>query len=178
MLTGDNEKVTRCICDMVGIPSDRLLLGEELEGLTDQELAACVEEVSIFAKLSPEQKARVVEALRANGHCVGYLGDGINDSAAMKASDVGISVDNAVDIAKECAQVILLEKDLLVLEQGVLEGRKVYANMMKYIKLTAASNFGNMFSVLAASVFLPFLPMEAIQILLLNMVYDLSLRHI
>ena len=174
VLTGDNEKVTRCICDMVGIPSDRMILGEELEGLTDQDLAACVEEVSIFAKLSPEQKARVVEALRANGHCVGYLGDGINDSAAMKASDVGISVDNAVDIAKECAQVILLEKDLLVLEQGVLEGRKVYANMMKYIKLTAASNFGNMFSVLAASVFLPFLPMEAIQILLLNMVYDVS----
>ena len=174
VLTGDNEKVARCICDMVGIPSERMLLGEELEKMTDQELRIRAEETSIFAKLSPEQKARVVEALRENGHSVGYLGDGINDSAAMKASDVGISVDNAVDIAKECAQVILLKKDLLVLEEGVLEGRSVYANMMKYIRLTAASNFGNMFSVLAASVFLPFLPMEALQILLLNMVYDLA----
>ncbi len=174
VLTGDNEKVARCICDMVGIPSGRMLLGEELEKMTDQELRIRAEETSIFAKLSPEQKARVVEALRENGHSVGYLGDGINDSAAMKASDVGISVDNAVDIAKECAQVILLKKDLLVLEEGVLEGRRVYANMMKYIRLTAASNFGNMFSVLAASVFLPFLPMEALQILLLNMVYDLA----
>ena len=174
VLTGDNEKVARCICDMVGIPSERMLLGEELEKMTDQELRIRAEEASIFAKLSPEQKARVVEALRENGHSVGYLGDGINDSAAMKASDVGISVDNAVDIAKECAQVILLKKDFLVLEEGVLEGRRVYANMMKYIRLTAASNFGNMFSVLAASVFLPFLPMEALQILLLNMVYDLA----
>lgn len=174
VLTGDNEKVARCICDMVGIPSGRMLLGEELEKMTDQELRIRAEETSIFAKLSPEQKARVVEALRENGHSVGYLGDGINDSAAMKASDVGISVDNAVDIAKECAQVILLKKDLLVLEEGVLEGRRVYANMMKYIRLTAASNFGNMFSVLAASVFLPFLPMEALQILLLNMVYVLA----
>ena len=174
VLTGDNEKVARCICDMVGIPSEQMLLGEELEKMTDQELRIRAEEASIFAKLSPEQKARVVEALRENGHSVGYLGDGINDSAAMKASDVGISVDNAVDIAKECAQVILLKKDLLVLEEGVLEGRRVYANMMKYIRLTAASNFGNMFSVLAASVFLPFLPMEALQILLLNMVYDLA----
>ena len=174
VLTGDNEKVARCICDMVGIPSGQMLLGEELEKMTDQELRIRAEEASIFAKLSPEQKARVVEALRENGHSVGYLGDGINDSAAMKASDVGISVDNAVDIAKECAQVILLKKDLLVLEEGVLEGRSVYANMMKYIRLTAASNFGNMFSVLAASVFLPFLPMEALQILLLNMVYDLA----
>ena len=174
VLTGDNEKVARCICDMVGIPSERMLLGEELEKMTDQELRIRAEEASIFAKLSPEQKARVVEALRENGHSVGYLGDGINDSAAMKASDVGISVDNAVDIAKECAQVILLKKDLLVLEEGVLEGRRVYANMMKYIRLTAASNFGTMFSVLAASVFLPFLPMEALQILLLNMVYDLA----
>lgn len=174
VLTGDNEKVACCICNMVGIPSGQLLLGEEVERLTDEELAGRAEEVSIFAKLSPEQKARVVEALRSKGHCVGFLGDGINDSAALKAADVGISVDNAVDIAKECAQVILLEKDLTVLEQGVLEGRKVYANMMKYIRLTAASNFGNMFSVLAASVFLPFLPMEALQILLLNMVYDLA----
>ena len=174
VLTGDNEKVACCICDMVGIPSDTVLLGADLDRMSDRELEKEAEKVSVFAKLSPEQKARVVETLRRNGHCVGYLGDGINDSAAMKAADVGISVDNAVDMAKECAQVILLEKDLLVLEQGVLEGRKVYANMMKYIRLTAASNFGNMFSVLAASVFLPFLPMEAIQILLLNMVYDVA----
>lgn len=174
VLTGDNEKVTQCICGMVGVETEHLLLGEEIELMDDRELAERVEQVSVFAKLSPEQKARVVTALRENGHSVGYMGDGINDSAALKAADVGISVDNAVDIAKECAQVILLEKDLLVLEQGILEGRKTYANMMKYIKLTASSNFGNMFSVLAASLFLPFLPMEAIQILLLNLVYDIS----
>ena len=174
VLTGDNEKVTQCICGMVGVETEHLLLGEEIELMDDRELAERAEKVSVFAKLSPEQKARVVTALRENGHSVGYMGDGINDSAALKAADVGISVDNAVDIAKECAQVILLEKDLLVLEQGILEGRKTYANMMKYIKLTASSNFGNMFSVLAASLFLPFLPMEAIQILLLNLVYDIS----
>lgn len=174
VLTGDNEKVTQCICGMVGVETEHLLLGEEIELMDDRELAERAEKVSVFAKLSPEQKARVVTALRENGHSVGYMGDGINDSAALKAADVGISVDNAVDIAKECAQVILLEKDLLVLEQGILEGRRTYANMMKYIKLTASSNFGNMFSVLAASLFLPFLPMEAIQILLLNLVYDIS----
>ena len=174
VLTGDNEKVTQCICGMVGVETEYLLLGEEIELMDDRELAERAEKVSVFAKLSLEQKARVVTALRENGHSVGYMGDGINDSAALKAADVGISVDNAVDIAKECAQVILLEKDLLVLEQGILEGRRTYANMMKYIKLTASSNFGNMFSVLAVSLFLPFLPMEAIQLLLLNLVYDIS----
>ncbi|MBA4698562.1 MAG: magnesium-translocating P-type ATPase [Ruminococcus sp.] len=174
ILTGDNEKVTKCICKMVGLPIEHILLGDDLDGLTDKELSGAVERTTVFAKLSPSQKARVVTALRENGHSVGYMGDGINDAAAMKASDVGISVDNAVDIAKESASVILLEKDLMVLEQGILEGRKTYANMMKYIKLTASSNFGNMFSVLAASAFLPFLPMEAIHLLLLNLIYDIS----
>lgn len=174
ILTGDNDKVTKCICKMVGLPIEYILLGDDLDGLTDKELADAVERTTVFAKLSPSQKARVVTALRENGHSVGYMGDGINDAAAMKASDVGISVDNAVDIAKESASVILLEKDLMVLEQGILEGRKTYSNMMKYIKLTASSNFGNMFSVLAASAFLPFLPMEAIHLLLLNLIYDIS----
>jgi Mg2+-importing ATPase len=137
-------------------------------------LGKTVEEVSIFAKLSPQQKARVITALRNNGHSVGFLGDGINDAAGMKASDVGISVDTAVDIAKESADVILLEKDLMVLEKGIIEGRKTYGNMIKYIKITASSNFGNMFSVLVASAFIPFMPMMAIHILLLNLIYDLS----
>ncbi|HCM24351.1 MAG TPA: magnesium-translocating P-type ATPase, partial [Ruminococcaceae bacterium] len=124
--------------------------------------------------LSPSQKARVVRALRAGGHTVGYMGDGINDAPAMKASDVGISVDTAVDIAKESADVILLEKDLMILKQGILEGRRTYANMIKYIKMTSSSNFGNMFSVLAASAFLPFLPMQSLQLILLNLVYDIT----
>jgi Mg2+-importing ATPase len=142
--------------------------------MTDVDLAKAAEEVSVFAKLSPQQKARVITALRSNGHSVGYMGDGINDAAAMKASDVGISVDSAVDIAKESADVILLEKDLMVLEQGIIEGRKTYANMIKYIKMTASSNFGNMFSVLTASAFLPFMPMLPIHLILLNLIYDLS----
>ena len=132
------------------------------------------EEVTVFAKLSPTQKARIVSALRSRGHSVGYMGDGINDAAAMKAADVGISVDTAVDIAKETASVVLLEKDLMVLEQGVIEGRRTYANMIKYIKITASSNFGNMFSVLAASAFLPFLPMASLHLILLNLIYDIS----
>jgi len=174
VLTGDNDKVTRCICRQVGIPVDAILLGSDLEEMTDKELGKAAETVSVFAKLSPQQKVRVVTALRNNGHSVGYLGDGINDAAAIKASDVGISVDNAVDIAKESADVILLEKDLMVLEKGILEGRKTFANMIKYIKMTASSNFGNMFSVLVASAFLPFLPMMPIHLILLNLIYDLS----
>ncbi|MCL2568636.1 MAG: magnesium-translocating P-type ATPase [Oscillospiraceae bacterium] len=174
ILTGDNDKVTRCICRQVGLPVDRILLGSDLDAMSDTELGRAAEEVSVFAKLSPQQKARVIAALRGNGHSVGYMGDGINDAAAMKASDVGISVDTAVDIAKESADVILLEKDLMVLEQGIIEGRKIYANMIKYIKMTVSSNFGNMFSVLAASVFLPFLPMLPIHLILLNLIYDLS----
>ncbi|MDR0771477.1 MAG: magnesium-translocating P-type ATPase [Burkholderiales bacterium] len=174
ILTGDNDKVTRTVCRQVGIPVDRILLGSDLDGMSDEALGKVAEEVSVFAKLSPQQKARVITALRSKGHSVGYLGDGINDAAAMKASDVGISVDTAVDIAKESADVILLEKDLMVLEKGLVEGRKTYANMIKYIKMTASSNFGNMFSVLVASAFLPFIPMMAIHILILNLIYDLS----
>jgi Mg2+-importing ATPase len=142
--------------------------------MNDETLVKEAEEVTVFAKLSPQQKARVITALRSKGHSVGYMGDGINDAAGMKASDVGISVDTAVDIAKESADVILLEKDLMVLEKGIIEGRKTYGNMIKYIKMTASSNFGNMFSVLAASAFLPFLPMLSIHIIILNLIYDLS----
>jgi Mg2+-importing ATPase len=174
ILTGDNERVTRCVCRQVGLRAERVLLGEELEGLTDHELAVRAEKTTIFAKLSPTQKARVVRVLREAGHSVGFLGDGINDAAAMRQSDVGLSVDTAVDIAKESADVILMEKDLMVLARGILEGRRTYGNLIKYIKMTASSNFGNMFSVLAASVFLPFLPMAAIQLILLNLIYDLS----
>lgn len=174
ILTGDNDKVTRCVCRQVGLSVDRILLGSDLDNMTDEELGSAAEKVSVFAKLSPQQKARVITVLRDNGHSVGYMGDGINDAAAMKASDVGISVDTAVDIAKESADVILLEKDLMVLEKGIIEGRKTYANMIKYIKMTASSNFGNMFSVLAASAFLPFLPMLPIHLILFNLIYDLS----
>ena len=174
ILTGDNDKVTRCVCRQVGLPVDRILLGSDLDTMSDKELGEAAETVSVFAKLSPQQKARVITVLRNNGHSVGYMGDGINDAAAMKSSDVGISVDTAVDIAKESADVILLEKDLMVLEQGIIEGRKIYANMIKYIKMTVSSNFGNMFSVLAASIFLPFLPMLPIHLILLNLIYDIS----
>lgn len=174
ILTGDNEKVTLSICKQVGLNVKKLLLGSDVEKMDDSELAKEVEKTTIFAKLSPMQKSRVVETLRNNGHVVGYMGDGINDASAMKVADVGISVDTAVDIAKESADVILLEKDLMVLERGIIEGRKTYANMIKYIKMTASSNFGNMFSVLAASAFLPFLPMEPIHLILLNLIYDIS----
>ena len=174
VLTGDNEKVTAAICAQVGLPADRVLLGADLEEMDDAELARQAEQVAVFAKLSPAQKARVLQTLQQNGHSVGYMGDGINDAAALKAADVGISVDTAVDIAKESASIVLLDKDLMVLERGLIEGRKTYANMMKYIKMTVSSNFGNMLSVLAASAFLPFLPMTALQLILLNLMYDLS----
>lgn len=174
VLTGDNEKVAACVCRKIGIPAEKILLGAEIRNMNDPELREACEETHIFAKLSPAEKARVVTALRENGHTAAFMGDGINDAPAMKAADVGISVDSAADIAKESAQVVLLEKDLRVLEKGILEGRRTYANMLKYMKMTAASNFGNMFSVLAASAFLPFLPMGALQLILLNMVYDLS----
>lgn len=174
ILTGDNEKVTACICRKVGLAGEHILLGSDLENLNDEQLAATAERASVFAKLSPAQKERVVRVLREAGHTVGFMGDGINDAPAMRAADVGISVDTAVDIAKESAGVILLEKDLTVVADGVVEGRKTYANMMKYIKITASSNFGNMLSVLAASAFLPFLPMLSVQIILLNLVYDVS----
>lgn len=174
VLTGDNDKVAACICRQVGIRVGRVVLGEQVEAMDDDRLRKVAEREHVFAKLSPAQKARVVTALREGGHSVGFMGDGINDAAAMHVSDVGISVDTAVDIAKESANVILLEKDLLVLERGIVEGRRTYANMIKYIKMTASSNFGNMFSVLAASAFLPFLPMMSIQLILLNLIYDLS----
>ncbi|MDR1701971.1 MAG: magnesium-translocating P-type ATPase, partial [Sporomusaceae bacterium] len=159
ILTGDNDKVTRCICKQVGLKADNLLLGTDVENMSDAELGYAAEVTNVFAKLSPEQKARIVRILRQRGHIVGFMGDGINDAPAMKAADIGISVDTAVDIAKESADVILLEKSLMVLEEGITEGRKTYANMIKYIKMTASSNFGNMFSVVIASAFLPFLPM-------------------
>ena len=174
VLTGDNDAVTRSVCGQVGLRSHSLLLGSDVEAMDDAELRAAAERTDIFAKLTPQQKARIVTCLRENGHTVGFMGDGINDAAAMKASDVGISVDSAVDIARESADIILLEKDLMVLEQGAIEGRRIYANIIKYIKMTASSNFGNMFSVLAASAFLPFLPLAPLQILVLNLIYDIS----
>ncbi|WP_455542965.1 magnesium-translocating P-type ATPase [Intestinibacter sp.] len=174
ILTGDNEKVTRTVCKQVGLEVRNMLLGSDINNMTDEELANVAETTDVFAKLTPDQKSRIVSVLRENGHTVGFMGDGINDAAAMKSADIGISVDTAVDIAKESADIILLEKDLMVLEQGIIEGRKTYANMIKYIKMTASSNFGNMFSVLAASALLPFLPMMSIQLILLNLIYDLS----
>lgn len=174
ILTGDNEKVTQAICEKVGLDVEHMLLGADIDQMTDQELAEVVEKVTVFAKLSPDQKARIILQLKKNGHGVGYMGDGINDAPSMKVSDVGISVDTAVDIAKETADVILLDKDLMVLETGIVEGRKVYANMTKYIKMTVSSNFGNIFSLLVASIFLPFLPMAPVHLIVLNLVYDLS----
>lgn len=174
ILTGDNDKVTRTICKQVGLEVNNMLLGSDLDRMSDFDLAKLIDDTQVFAKLTPEQKARVVRILRENGHTVGFMGDGINDAVAMKTADIGISVDTAVDVAKESADIILLEKDLMVLEQGIIEGRKTYANMIKYIKMTASSNFGNMFSVLAASALLPFLPMMSVQLILLNLIYDLS----
>lgn len=174
ILTGDNEKVTQAICEKVGLDVEQMLLGADIDQMTDQEMAEAVESVTVFAKLSPDQKARIILQLKKNGHVVGYMGDGINDAPSMKVADVGISVDTAVDIAKETADVILLDKDLMVLETGIVEGRKVYANMTKYIKMTVSSNFGNIFSLLVASIFLPFLPMAPVHLIVLNLVYDLS----
>lgn len=174
ILTGDNEKVTQAICEKVGLDVEHILLGADIDRMSEQELAEVVESVTVFAKLSPDQKARIILQLKRNGHIVGYMGDGINDAPSMKVADVGISVDTAVDIAKETADVILLDKDLMVLEKGLVEGRKVYANMTKYIKMTVSSNFGNIFSLLVASIFLPFLPMSPVHLIVLNLVYDLS----
>jgi P-type Mg2+ transporter len=174
VLTGDNEVITRKICHEVQLAPGEILLGSRIAQLDDAELAEAADRATVFAKLTPEQKERVVRALHARGHVVGFLGDGINDSPALKAADVGISVDTAVDIAKESADIILLEKSLLVLQEGVIEGRKVFANITKYIKMGASSNFGNMFSVLGASLFLPFLPMAPIQVLTNNLLYDFS----
>lgn len=174
VLTGDNELVTRKICGEVGLDIKGIASGEEVGKLTDPELAQLVKTTSVFARMSPLQKEKVIRALQKNNHIVGYLGDGINDAPALKAADVGISVNNAVDIAKESADIILLKKSLLVLEDGVIEGRKTFGNILKYIKMGSSSNFGNMLSMTGASLFLPFLPMLPIQILLNNFLYDLS----
>lgn len=174
VLTGDNETVTKKICRDVGIPVNNIVLGSDLENITDEELKTRIDDISIFAKLSPAQKSRVVRVLQAKGHTVGFMGDGINDAGALRDADVGISVDSAVDIAKESADIILLEKDLMVLRKGVIYGRRTFGNIIKYIKMTASSNFGNMFSMLGASALLPFLPMLPVQILIQNLLYDIS----
>ena len=174
ILTGDNPLISRKICKDVGLAADPMLLGADVEKLSDEKLGEAVETTTLFARLSPAHKERVIRMLRIKGHVVGFMGDGINDAPALKAADVGISVDTATDIAKESADLILLEKDLTVLEGGVVEGRKVFANILKYIRMGASSNFGNMFSVLGASAFLPFLPMAPIQVLTNNLLYDFS----
>ena len=172
ILTGDQADVAASICKRVGISSEIILTGAELDQMADTELNEAVEKIHVFAELTPGQKVRLVSALRQNGHTVGFLGDGINDIPALCESNVGISVDTAVDAAKDAADVVLLQKDMGVLEQGILEGRKTFTNMLKYIKITASSNFGNIFSIVCASAFLPFLPMTSLQILLLNLLYD------
>ena len=174
VLTGDNELVTASVCRHVGLASNTVLLGSQIEPMGDPALALAVEQHQLFAKLTPMHKERIVHALRSNGHVVGFMGDGINDAPALRAADIGISVDSAVDIAKEAADIILLEKSLMVLDDGVIEGRTTFCNMLKYIRMTASSNFGNVFSVLVASAFLPFLPMLPLQLLTQNLLYDIS----
>ena len=174
ILTGDNDLISRKVCKDVGLSADPMLLGGDVEKMSDAELAEAAEKTTLFARLSPAHKQRVIRALRGKGHVVGFMGDGINDAPALRAADIGISVDTATDIAKESADLILLEKDLMVLEGGVVEGRKVFANILKYIRMGASSNFGNMFSVLGASAFLPFIPMAPIQVLTNNLLYDFS----
>ena len=174
VLTGDNEVVTRKVCTMVGIEPGTVVLGSELDHMDDPALAQVAARTSVFAKVAPEHKARIIAALRTGGHVVGYLGDGINDGPALRAADVGVSVNGAADVAKESADIILLEKSLLVLKDGVIEGRRVFANVVKYIRMGASSSFGNMLSVVGASAFLPFLPMAPVQVLLNNLLYDFS----
>ena len=174
ILSGDNDAVVRTIARQVGIDTHNALTGPELAAMTDEERRKAVGEVTVFSKLTPLQKTQIIALLQEQQHTVGFLGDGINDAAALRQSDIGISVDSAVDIAKESADIILLEKDLMVLEDGVLEGRKTFGNIIKYVKMTASSNFGNMFSVMAASAFLPFLPMLPIHLLIQNLLSDLS----
>ncbi|GAK49993.1 magnesium-transporting ATPase, E1-E2 family [Candidatus Moduliflexus flocculans] len=174
VLTGDNSLVTEKVCRDVGLTVERLVTGAELARLAPEQFSKAVEESNVFVKLSPSQKEEIVKELRRNGHVVGFMGDGINDAPAMKAADVGISVDSAVDVAKESAGIVLLEKNLLVLEEGIMEGRRVFANIIKYIRMGASSNFGNMFSVVGASYLLPFLPMQPVQILTNNLLYDFS----
>ncbi len=174
ILTGDNQLISRKVCADVGLAADPMLLGADVERMSDQELSEAADKTTLFARLSPAHKQRIVRVLRVSGHVVGFMGDGINDAPALRAADIGISVDTATDIAKESADLILLEKDLMVLEGGVIEGRKVFANIVKYIRMGASSNFGNMFSVLGASAFLPYIPMAPIQVLTNNLLYDFS----
>ncbi|PLZ97942.1 magnesium-translocating P-type ATPase [Fischerella thermalis CCMEE 5268] len=174
IITGDNDIVTRKICQEVDLQIDGILLGSQMEKMSDEQLADMVDTTTVFAKMSPIQKAQIIRILRSKGHTVGYMGDGINDAAALRDADVGISVDTAVDIAKESADIILLEKNLMVLERGVIEGRRTFANILKYLNMTASSNFGNVFSVMGSSAFLPFLPMQPIQLLTQNLLYDIS----
>ena len=174
VLTGDNAEVTKCVCDRVGINSSKIIIGSQIDKLSDIALTRWLKKVNIFAKLSPIQKARIVRLLKENGNVVGYMGDGINDSPSLTNSDVGISVDTAVDIAKETADIILLEKDLNVLMDGVIEGRRTFGNLLKYIKLAVSFNFGEVLSVLIASIFLPFLPITPIQLLVQSLLYDIG----
>ncbi|KAF1069572.1 MAG: Magnesium-transporting ATPase, P-type 1 [Pseudomonas citronellolis] len=174
VLTGDNERVSLKVCRDVGLEVRGVLLGPQLEGFDDAALGELAERTTLFAKLNPSHKERLVRVLRERGHVVGFLGDGINDAPALRSADIGISVDSAVDIAKEAADLILLEKSLMVLEAGVIEGRRTFANLLKYIRMTASSNFGNVFSVLIASAFIPFLPMLPLQLLVQNLLYDIS----
>jgi len=174
VLTGDNDLVARKVCREVGLDANEILLGSKVETMTDADLAEVAERTHVFARLSPAHKQRIIRALQHKGHVVGFMGDGINDAPALHVADVGISVDSAVDIAKAAAAVILLEKDLMVLDEGVIEGRKVFVNILKYVRMGASSNFGNMFSVLGASAFLPFMPMAPIQVLTNNLLYDFS----
>jgi len=174
VLTGDNELVTKKVCREVGLDVNGVLLGGDVERMDDAALSFALKEHNVFAKLTPAHKERIVRRLKADGHVVGFMGDGINDAPALRTADIGISVDTAVDIAKEAADIILLEKSLMVLEEGVIEGRKTFANMLKYIKMTASSNFGNVFSVLVASAFIPFLPMLPMHLLVQNLLYDIS----
>ena len=172
VLTGDNAEVTKCICSKVGIKSKNIVLGSDLDKLTDMAVLRILRRTSIFAKLSPIQKARIVRLLKENGNVVGYMGDGINDSPSLSNSDVGISVDTAVDVAKESADIILLEKDLHVLLDGVREGRRTFANLLKYIKMAVSFNFGEVSSVIIASILFPFLPITPIQLLFQSLLYD------
>ena len=174
VFTGDNDLVAKKVCHEVGLSTENTLIGNEIENMSDEQLAEATEKTTLFARLSPAHKKRIIDVLRHRKHVVGFMGDGINDAPALRAADVGISVDTAVDIAKESADIILLEKSLMVLEEGVLEGRKVFSNILKYIRMGVSSNFGNMFSVLGASAMLPFLPMAPIQILTNNFLYDIS----
>lgn len=174
VLTGDNAIVAQKVCQDVGIPADEYILGSQIDQMSDAAIYQAAEKINLFAKLNPLQKARIIESLQSKGHTVGFMGDGINDAPALRKADVGISVDTAADITKDASSIILLEKSLAVLEEGVIEGRRVFSNMMKYIKITISSNFGNVFSILVASAFLPFLPMLSIQLLLQNLIYDFA----